>query len=224
MVSQKKSASRAPKHGPKRSLPLRALFTRLVLMSVSSYALLDMAVMAFIPLVWPTLADLGRLVYNLAHTGLWMSGYGCLDGLIQFTLFPYIVVRLGPRRFFLSCDFVDIFVLVEAEPKGTLEQPSCQRVRGRCSTARCVPSQGGSTSDSFTEKSEKSDNLRTINGDDGDQAGTRRRHNIAGVFRAPRQDQRGVSLASNARYSASSLTRSGLEVTTMHWKRWLEYV
>ncbi|KAH9036953.1 hypothetical protein EDB85DRAFT_672330 [Lactarius pseudohatsudake] len=51
IVSQKKSASQAPKQDPKRSLPL---LTRPVLESVSSYAmlaLLDMAAIAFIPLV-----------------------------------------------------------------------------------------------------------------------------------------------------------------------------
>ncbi|KAH9164619.1 hypothetical protein EDB89DRAFT_1912041 [Lactarius sanguifluus] len=104
IVSQKKCASRAPKQDPKRSLPLRGLLTRPVLVSVSSYAMLDMAAMAFIPLGWATPADLGRLVHNLAHSGLWVSGYGCLDGLIQFIFFPHVVVRLGPGRVFLTCD------------------------------------------------------------------------------------------------------------------------
>ncbi|KAH8986554.1 hypothetical protein EDB86DRAFT_2245883 [Lactarius hatsudake] len=88
IVSQKKSTSRAPKQDPKRSLPLRGLLTRPVLVSVSSYALLDMAAMAFTQLGWATPADLCRLVHSLAHTGLWVAGYGRLDGLIQFTLFP----------------------------------------------------------------------------------------------------------------------------------------
>ncbi|KAH9036949.1 MFS general substrate transporter [Lactarius pseudohatsudake] len=96
IISQKKK-------GP---LPLRALLTsRPVLVSVSSYAmlaLLDMAAMALIPLVWATPVEFGGLNLNPTTIGLWMSAYGCLNGLVQFTLFPRVVARLGPGRVFLT--------------------------------------------------------------------------------------------------------------------------
>lgn len=74
MVSQKKSASQAPKQDPKRSLPLRALLMRLVLVSVSSYAMLDMAAMAFIPLIWAMPADLGGLAHRPVGVQIRMFG------------------------------------------------------------------------------------------------------------------------------------------------------
>lgn len=106
IISQKKGAtSQAPKQDPEGPLPLRALLTsRPVLVSVSSYAmlaLLDMAAMALIPLVWATPVEFGGLNLNPATIGLWMSAYGCLNGLVQFTLFPRVVARLGPGRVFL---------------------------------------------------------------------------------------------------------------------------
>jgi len=113
-ISQKKSTtSQAPKQDPEAPLPLRALLTRPVLVSVSSYAmlaLLDMAAMALIPLVWATPVDLGGLNLNPASIGLWMSGYGCLNGVVQFTLFPRVVARLGPGRVFFTS--VAVYVLI----------------------------------------------------------------------------------------------------------------
>ncbi|KAH9036947.1 hypothetical protein EDB85DRAFT_2142737 [Lactarius pseudohatsudake] len=91
---------------PEGPLPLRALLaSRPVLVSVSSYAmlaLLDMAAMALIPLVWATPVEFGGLNLNPTTIGLWMSAYGCLNGLVQFTLFPRVVARLGPGRVFLT--------------------------------------------------------------------------------------------------------------------------
>jgi len=86
-------------------LPLRALLTRPILLSISSYAmiaLLDMAVMALIPLVWSTPVELGGLDLSPSTIGLWLSGYGCLNGVIQFTMFPRVVARLGPGRVVLT--------------------------------------------------------------------------------------------------------------------------
>jgi hypothetical protein len=105
-ISQKKSASQAPsKEDSGQPLPLRALLTRPVLVSVSSYAmlaLLDMAAMALIPLVWSTPVELGGLDLSPASIGLWLSTYGCLNGVVQFTMFPRVVARLGPGRVFLT--------------------------------------------------------------------------------------------------------------------------
>ena len=105
------STSVAPKQD--QPLPLRQLLTRPVLLSISSYAmiaLLDMAAMALIPLVWATPVELGGLDFNPASIGLWLSGYGCLNGVVQFTMFPRIVARLGPGRVILTS--VAAYVLI----------------------------------------------------------------------------------------------------------------
>ena len=102
-ISQKKSTGEDLKQD--QPLPLRALLTRPVLLSVSNYAmiaLLDMAAIALIPLVWSTPVELGGLALSPASIGLWLSGYGCLNGVIQFTMFPRVVGRLGPGRVILT--------------------------------------------------------------------------------------------------------------------------
>ncbi len=65
-------------------------------------ALLDISAMALIPLVWSTPIELGGLSLSPASIGLWLSAYGCLNGVVQFTLFPYVVGRLGPGRVVLA--------------------------------------------------------------------------------------------------------------------------
>ncbi|KAH8986547.1 hypothetical protein EDB86DRAFT_3082800 [Lactarius hatsudake] len=103
MISQKKSAmSQVPKQVPEGPLPLRALLTRPVLVSVSSYALLDMAavMMVLIPLVWATSVELSRLDLNPA---------------VQFTQFPHVVAHLTRHVFLtsvLDALSVDIQVLI----------------------------------------------------------------------------------------------------------------
>ena len=81
------------------------LLTKPVLTSISNYAmlaLLDMAAMMLIPLVWSTPIELGGLNLSPASIGLWLSAYGCLNGVLQFTLFPRVVGRLGPGRVVLA--------------------------------------------------------------------------------------------------------------------------
>ncbi|KAF8266410.1 major facilitator superfamily domain-containing protein [Lactarius quietus] len=100
---EEKRTTEVPKQD--QPLPLRALLTRPVLLSISSYAmiaLLDMAAMALIPLVWSTPVELGGLDLSPSTIGLWLSGYGCLNGVIQFTMFPRVVTRLGPGRVVLT--------------------------------------------------------------------------------------------------------------------------
>jgi hypothetical protein len=77
------------------------LLTKPVIISISNYAmlaLLDMSAMVLIPLVWSTPVELGGLNLSPATIGLWLSAYGCLNGVLQFTFFPRVVRRLGPGR------------------------------------------------------------------------------------------------------------------------------
>ncbi|KAI0302851.1 MFS general substrate transporter [Multifurca ochricompacta] len=103
-----------------KPLPLRALLTIPVIVSVSNYAmlaLLDMAAMALIPLVWATPVDLGGLNLSPKTIGLWLSGYGCLNGVLQFIFFPRVVGRLGPGRVVLIsiASFVIIYTMFPFE-------------------------------------------------------------------------------------------------------------
>ena len=71
--------------------PLRAILTRPVLISISSYgmlSLLTMAASALIPLVWSTSVAYGGLGLSPASIGLWMSWYGCMNGAVQYFFFP----------------------------------------------------------------------------------------------------------------------------------------
>ncbi len=57
---------------------------------------------ALIPLVWSTPVEFGGLGMSPASIGLWMAGYGFLNGIFQFVAFPRIVGRFGPRRVFIA--------------------------------------------------------------------------------------------------------------------------
>ncbi|KAH9165758.1 MFS general substrate transporter [Lactarius sanguifluus] len=94
-----------PPKGSEKPPPLRSILTRPVLISVSSYAmlaLLSTAAIALIPLVWSTSIELGGLGLSPASIGLWMSGYGCMSGIVQYAFFPRLVSRFGPRAVFLA--------------------------------------------------------------------------------------------------------------------------
>ncbi|KAN0119048.1 major facilitator superfamily [Russula decolorans] len=87
-----------------KPMSLRALLTRPVVISVANYGLiglLEMIAGVLIPLVWSTQVELGGLSMSPASIGLWMAGYGCLNGVFQFVAFPRIVERFGPRRVFI---------------------------------------------------------------------------------------------------------------------------
>ncbi|KAI9455178.1 MFS general substrate transporter [Lactarius psammicola] len=89
-------------------VPLRALLTRPVVISVANYgmiALLNMSAGALIPLVWSTSVEFGGLGMSPASIGLWMGGYGFTNGIFQFVAFPRIVGRFGPRRVFITSIF-----------------------------------------------------------------------------------------------------------------------
>ncbi|KAI9443939.1 MFS general substrate transporter [Lactarius indigo] len=96
-----------------KPLPLRALLTRPVLISVSNYgmiALLDIAAGALVPLVWSTSVEFGGLSMSPASIGLWMAGYGIINCFVQLGAFPHLVERFGPRGIFIAC--VILFSLV----------------------------------------------------------------------------------------------------------------
>ncbi|KAF8267055.1 major facilitator superfamily domain-containing protein [Lactarius quietus] len=88
-----------------KPLPLRALLTRPVVVSVANYCVIglqDVIAEAVIPLVWSTSVEFGGLGMNPASIGLWLAGYGFLNGVFQFVAFPRFVGRFGPRRIFIA--------------------------------------------------------------------------------------------------------------------------
>ena len=87
-----------------KPLPLRSVLTRPVLISIGNYAvlaLLETASLSLVPLVWSTSVEFGGLDYSPASIGLWMSVYGFIDGIFQFTLAPQILGRFGARHAFM---------------------------------------------------------------------------------------------------------------------------
>jgi MFS family permease len=94
-----------PVKDSEKLLPLRALLTRPVVVSVANYCVIglqDVIAEAVIPLVWSTSIEFGGLGMNPASIGLWMAGYGFMNGVFQFFAFPRIVRRFGPRRIFIA--------------------------------------------------------------------------------------------------------------------------
>ncbi|KAH9052776.1 MFS general substrate transporter [Lactarius vividus] len=94
-----------PVKGTAKPVPLRALLTRPVVVSVANYGMtgmLDMTAGTLIPLVWSTSVEFGGLSMNPASIGSWMAGYGLMNGVFQFVAFPRIVRRFGPRRVFIA--------------------------------------------------------------------------------------------------------------------------
>ncbi|KAH9054526.1 MFS general substrate transporter [Lactarius vividus] len=103
-----------------RPLPLRALLTRPVVVSIANYSmisLLEIIAVTLIPLVWSTSVEFGGLGMSPASIGLWMTGYGFTNGIFQFVAFPHIVKRLGPRRVFIAgtlC-FIPVYIMFPFE-------------------------------------------------------------------------------------------------------------
>jgi hypothetical protein len=86
--------------------PLRSILTRPVLLSIANYAMLaliEMVCLALMPLMWSTPIEFGGLGMSPVAIGLWMSVYGCMDGIVQFTIFPRVVEYFGLRRVFVTC-------------------------------------------------------------------------------------------------------------------------
>ncbi|KAH8985277.1 hypothetical protein EDB92DRAFT_1883308 [Lactarius akahatsu] len=55
------------------------------------------------PLVWSTSVEFGGLSMSPTSVGLWISGYGFINGIFQFVALPRMVGRFGPRRIFIAC-------------------------------------------------------------------------------------------------------------------------
>jgi hypothetical protein len=113
-----------PADGPtkdaERPLPLRALLTRPVVVSVANcgvIALLDMTAGTLISFIWSTPVEFGGLSMSPASIGLWTAGYGLMNCVFQFVAFPGMVRRFGPRHVFIAsilC-FFPIYIMFPLE-------------------------------------------------------------------------------------------------------------
>ncbi|KAH9169222.1 MFS general substrate transporter [Lactarius sanguifluus] len=101
-------------------LPLRALLTKPVVVSIANYcmiSLLDIITISLIPLVWSTSVGFGGLGMSPASIGLWTSGYGIMNGVFQFVAFPRFVGRFGPWHIFIACIilFFPVYIMFPLE-------------------------------------------------------------------------------------------------------------
>jgi MFS family permease len=65
-------------------------------------ALLGMVAAALMPLIWSTPVEFGGLDMSPARIGVWLSVYGCINGMFQFAIFPRAVARFGPRSVYVT--------------------------------------------------------------------------------------------------------------------------
>jgi len=96
-----------------KPLPLRDLLARPVLVSVANYAtiaLLGMISAALMPLIWSTSIEFGGLDLSPPSIGLWLSVYGCINGIFQFAVFPRAVKRFDLRSIFATS--IGVFAIV----------------------------------------------------------------------------------------------------------------
>ena len=112
--------SNGPAKGTEKPLPLRALLTRPVVVSIGNYCmfgLLEIMSASLLPLVWSTSVEFGGLGMNPASIGFLIAGYGMMNGVCQFFAFPPIVGRFGPRCVFIASIFcfAPIFILFPLE-------------------------------------------------------------------------------------------------------------
>jgi hypothetical protein len=105
-----------PPTDAEKPLPLRSLLTKKpVLISVANYAalaLLSMVAAALLPLIWSTPVEFGGLDMSPAPIGIWLSAYGCMNGIFQFAVFPRAVARFGLRSVFVTG--IGVFAVVYA--------------------------------------------------------------------------------------------------------------
>jgi hypothetical protein len=109
-----------PVKDTEKPLALRALLTRPVVVSVANYCVIglqDVIAEAVIPLVWSTSVEFGGLAMNPASIGLWLAGYGFLNGIFQFVAFPRFIGRFGPRRVFIASvlSFIPVYIMFPFE-------------------------------------------------------------------------------------------------------------
>ncbi|KAI9443932.1 MFS general substrate transporter [Lactarius indigo] len=109
-----------PVKDTEKPVPLRALLTRPVVVTVVNYcmiALFDMAAGALIPLVWSTSVEFGGLSMSPTSIGLWMAVYGSINCVVQLVAFPRLVGRFGPQRVFIASIilFFPVYILLPSE-------------------------------------------------------------------------------------------------------------
>ncbi|KAG2042650.1 MFS general substrate transporter [Suillus americanus] len=91
------------------NMPVRSLLTPTIVIPIANYALLallDIALMALLPLFFSTPTYLGGLGFTPSHIGLWMAMFAMADGIFQALFFAKIVDWVGPKRLFcvsVSC-------------------------------------------------------------------------------------------------------------------------
>ncbi|KAA1467087.1 MFS general substrate transporter [Dentipellis sp. KUC8613] len=99
-----------------KPLPLRALLTAPVVLSVSNYAtlaLLDIALFALMPLFMSTHIEHGGLGLPPSTIGLCLGIFGLSNGVFQALFFTRIVDYWGPKLVFMAAmsSFIPIFAL-----------------------------------------------------------------------------------------------------------------
>lgn len=97
-------------------LPMRALLTWPILLSVTNYALLsfiDISFRATQPLFYSMPIELGGLGQSPAQIGTLLAAFGLMNGTVQALWFPTLVARWGPKRVFMAgmAAFIPLFIL-----------------------------------------------------------------------------------------------------------------
>jgi len=98
-----------------KTVPIRALLTRPVLLAISNYAMLalvDMALMCMAPLYYSTPIPLGGLGLSPSAIGVYLGLFSILNGFSQLLLFPRIVRRIGTKTtlYIAMGAFIPIFI------------------------------------------------------------------------------------------------------------------
>ncbi|KAI9443935.1 MFS general substrate transporter [Lactarius indigo] len=109
-----------PAMNTERPLPLHALLTRPVVISIANFcmiSLLEITAVTLVPLIWSTTVDFGGLGMSPVSIGLWMAGYGFTNGIFQFVAFPRMVGRLGPQHVFMASTlcFIPVYIMFPFE-------------------------------------------------------------------------------------------------------------
>ena len=85
------------------NIPLRSLLVPSIVIPVVNYtilALLDVALLALLPLFFSTPTYLGGLEFTPSTIGSWLAIFAIIDGSLQALLFARVVDWLGPKRLF----------------------------------------------------------------------------------------------------------------------------
>ncbi|KIJ19140.1 hypothetical protein PAXINDRAFT_109680 [Paxillus involutus ATCC 200175] len=101
-------------HAP---VPLRQLLNASCVLYIAIYGVLatfDIVLWALIPLFYSTPIEFGGLGFTPMTIGLYISGFGAANGLIQAFCFAPLVSRLGPKTLLRMCHacFIPIFGII----------------------------------------------------------------------------------------------------------------